>query len=181
MSGGRSRVATGVEARLGLPNIELLHRSYDAALRGFLRSLGADSHEVDELVQQTWMKTCRSIGTFAGRSRVSTWLHSIARHEYLNYRDARSCRFRRELSTPVDQIELAAPSRNAAVLDDHVRTAVSQLPPRQREILICRYWYGMTCPEVARRMGVTSGTIKSQTFKALRSLRVVLGAGGGES
>ena len=162
---------TGAELHGLHDDVTVLHRSHDAALRGYLGSLGADAGEVDELVQRTWVKTCRSIASFAGRSTVRTWLHAIARNEFLNYRTTRSRRERWVLPMSGDGRTVPGRERADAFTGDDVRDAVLRLPPRRRDIVILRYWYGMTCDEVALQLGVTAGTIKSQTFKALRTLR----------
>ncbi|CAN5145799.1 SigE family RNA polymerase sigma factor [soil metagenome] len=52
-----------------------------------------------------------------------------------------------------------------------VRQAVAALPPRQREAVVLRYWLDLPLDEVARVMGVRTGTAKSQVSRALDALR----------
>lgn len=57
----------------------------------------------------------------------------------------------------------------AAVLD--VRSALLRLPPRRRACLVLRFEFDLTEREVARILGVSVGTVKSQTFKAAQQFR----------
>jgi RNA polymerase sigma factor (sigma-70 family) len=54
---------------------------------------------------------------------------------------------------------------------DRLATALRHLAPRQREAVVLRYGLDLSEADVARRMGVTAGTVKSSTSRALTSLR----------
>ncbi|MFC0629117.1 sigma-70 family RNA polymerase sigma factor [Kribbella deserti] len=54
---------------------------------------------------------------------------------------------------------------------DELVQALATLGPRQRRILVLRYWLGLTIEEVAADLQISSGTVKSQTSKALDNLR----------
>lgn len=62
------------------------------------------------------------------------------------------------------------PSTRVAVLD-----ALAQLPPRQRAVVVLRYYEDLSVDETADVLGCSSGTVKSQTFEAFAKLRVLLG------
>lgn len=50
--------------------------------------------------------------------------------------------------------------------------ALATLPPRQRAVVVLRFFHDYTEVATAEAMGITVGTVKSQTFKALAALRV---------
>jgi RNA polymerase sigma factor (sigma-70 family) len=63
--------------------------------------------------------------------------------------------------------------RANAVSTQHVlMAALATLPPRQRAVVVLRFFHDYTEVATAEAMGITVGTVKSQTFKALAALRV---------
>jgi RNA polymerase sigma-70 factor (sigma-E family) len=80
-------------------------------------------------------------------------------------------RWRGEL--PSDRLpDAAGPDRYAGV--DHrqaLRSALAQLPPRQRAVVVLRYHQDLSEAQVAELLGISVGTVKSQAAKALASLR----------
>jgi RNA polymerase sigma-70 factor (sigma-E family) len=70
-----------------------------------------------------------------------------------------------------------APQDDIARADERERlaAALARLPKRQRAVVILRYWEDLSELEVARTMGCSVGTVKSQASKALSKLRAVLG------
>ena len=65
----------------------------------------------------------------------------------------------------------------AAVVADRelFRQALAGVPPKQRTVLVLRYYEGLDVASAAAAMGITEGTVKSQTSDALARLRTLLG------
>ncbi len=133
-----------------------------------------DHDDANDLAQEAFLKAWRAIGRFRGESSFSTWLYRIAVNTCLNHRAARR--------PPAQELpeSLADPSRGAearVLRDDEaarVRAAVSRLPDRQRATLILKVYHELTHEEVARVLGSTVGTVKSNLFHALANLRRLL-------
>ncbi|WP_436788392.1 RNA polymerase sigma factor [Yinghuangia sp. YIM S10712] len=60
--------------------------------------------------------------------------------------------------------------------DQQLRVAIDNLRPRQREVLVLRYYAGLTEAEIARTLGMAQGTVKSTANRALKSLHRMLEA-----
>jgi RNA polymerase sigma factor (sigma-70 family) len=58
-----------------------------------------------------------------------------------------------------------------------VIAAVRLLPPKQREVIVLRYWSGLSETEVARLVGISRGAVSSQTSRAIAKLERILEAG----
>ena len=69
----------------------------------------------------------------------------------------------RHLTSPAKAVE------NKELLA-HLRKAITQLPPRQREIFSLRHWEGLSLKEIADTLGRSSGTVKAHLFHAHRNL-----------
>jgi RNA polymerase sigma factor (sigma-70 family) len=63
------------------------------------------------------------------------------------------------------------PVDEAVTDDDELRVALRRLAPRQREAVVLRYGFDLSEADVARSMGISPGTVKSSTSRALASLR----------
>ena len=74
---------------------------------------------------------------------------------------------------PTDEVPAtAAPSHEGATVErDAVWRAVQALAPRQRAVVVLRYYEGMSEAEIARTLGCSPGTVKSQAHAALANLR----------
>lgn len=74
-----------------------------------------------------------------------------------------------------DPSALASNHADSVVVRNEVLSALRQLPPGQRVIIVLRYYVDLTEVETAQALGVSVGTVKSQHSRALARLRSVLG------
>jgi RNA polymerase sigma-70 factor (sigma-E family) len=72
---------------------------------------------------------------------------------------------------------LAVPDgADASAEHDRVWAALGQLPPRQRAILVLRYYEDLSEAEICQTLSISPGTVRSQTYKARQTLRQVMSA-----
>jgi RNA polymerase sigma factor (sigma-70 family) len=87
-------------------------------------------------------------------------------------------RWRALRSRPAERLVAEAPEGTAPDLrehDDEMWQVVATLAPRQRAVVVLGYYEDLTDAQVAEALGCTTGTVKSQRAKALRTLRARLG------
>ena len=92
----------------------------------------------------------------------------------------RRIRAERRGSQPSWLAETASAEQAALIGEEYhqVLTALRRLPDRQREALVLRFYLDLTEPEIAASMGVSHGTVKSTTSRALAALGRLLGEAG---
>ncbi|WP_246209949.1 SigE family RNA polymerase sigma factor [Nocardioides piscis] len=78
---------------------------------------------------------------------------------------------------PPRPLEPEGPEDRAVVAEEHreLLDAVKALAPRQREVLVLRYWSGLSEAEIAHALGISPGTVKSTASRALDVLERILG------
>ena len=109
-----------------------------------------------------------------GRARKATSLDAYTRGILVNaFLDERRSAWARRVTLPGVCEEPAAAGHDAEMRLE-VRAALRSLPPRQRATIVLRYYCDCPIEETAEILGVTPGTVKSQTAKGLTALRLAL-------
>jgi RNA polymerase sigma-70 factor (ECF subfamily) len=135
------------------------------------------SHEdADEAAQEAFVRAWRSLARFRGEASLRTWLIRIV----LNV--ARTQRARRAPTTPLEEAGAVAAGGERAEervrrreVRRRVRDAVSQLPPRQREVVALKVFSELTYRDVAHVMGLSEGAVKAHLHQAVANLRRRMG------
>lgn len=146
---------------------------FHVRIYAYHRRLAGDAIDAEDLTQQTFAKAWQSLGSFAGRSTVSAWLHGIAYHVFVDWlRRRRPTDFRDEAwwdacPDPFQPFtELAA--RDAA---SAVWRATDTLPDELRQTLHLHYYQELTLQETADALGIAVSTVKHRLQTALGRLR----------
>jgi RNA polymerase sigma-70 factor (ECF subfamily) len=149
-----------------------LYRRHTPRLLGFVcRLLGRSAAEAEDVVQEAWIRACENLPRFRWESSFSTWLLGIG----LNLVRERQRRTAREASGSLeDSLQLAATMGSSEARIDLAR-AIELLPDGYRMALVLHDVEGMKHTEIAERLGISSGTSKSQLFSARRAMRAMLG------
>ena len=145
------------------------------ALARFAANLGARD-EVEELVQDTFVRAFGSLEAFRGESSLRTWLFTIERRLFLDRR--RSERRRRD-QAPLDEGDAvteydALDGVVAAETARRVRDAVQTLTPTQREVFTLRVTEGLSYKEIAEIAGSTEGAARVHYHNAMRAVKEFL-------
>jgi RNA polymerase sigma-70 factor (ECF subfamily) len=138
--------------------------------------LCGEGEEAADLTQETFIEVWRSLGSFAGRSSVRTWVHTIAVRVWS--RKSRKFAATNGPAIP-ESLPSVAPSPEAEALralqHDAIACALRRLPEEQRVVVVLHYRQEMTHPEIAAALNIPLGTVKSRMHEGMRRLRRVLG------
>ena len=151
---------------------------YQDVLYGTAVLMTGDRAQAEEHVQEAFLAAWRGIQGFHGERPVKPWLVRILVNTVVSQRRRRvvstvSLEFEREAedaARPADEIE-AQHDRLA------IRQALTDLNPEQRQVVVLRFFAGLTVPELAQAIGAREGTVKSRLHRALGRLRDQLAAG----
>ncbi len=150
---------------------ELVRRHAEPIAR-FVASLG-ERQEVEEVVQDTFVRAFASLDGFRGESSLRSWLFAIARNLV---RDRARGRARKFQAVPVEEHHAvtAHDALDAAVSDETERrlgAALSTLSPMQREVFTLRVSEGLSYREIAAAVGSTEGAARVHYHNAMKALR----------
>jgi len=150
---------------------ELYRRHTPALYQLALRMLGGSEADAQDVIQETWIRATTRLGGFRWESSFRTWLIGIGLNR------ARELLRRRGRRPMVELDEYNAPLAPPAADGDRVdlERAIALLPDGSRMVLVLHDIEGFTHEEIGRRLGIASGTSKSQLFQARRALRARLG------
>ncbi len=171
-----ARASTGDRQAFG----ELYHQYVDKIYRYVYFKVGQQG-DAEDITSQTFLRAWDAIGDYEWRDHpFGAWLFRIAHNLVVDYHRAR-----RE-TVPLDdaspQLEGRA-SRDSLrpegalagiIAGDRVRKAIAQLTDEQQQVLVLRFYEGLSTGETALLMGKRSGAIRGLQFRALSALRELL-------
>jgi RNA polymerase sigma-70 factor, ECF subfamily len=150
--------------------VSMLYDVYAGPLYGFgLRRLG-DPLLAEELVQAVMTRLWRHGRRYEpSRGSVRTWVFTIARSTVIDLHRRRPVAVPSgdlpDTADPMDELD-------RLVRAEAVRAALDRLSPEHREVLEFAYFRGLPQSQIAVRLGVPLGTVKSRTYYALKAFRL---------
>ena len=161
--------------RAGDPEaVRAVFRRYSGPMLTVARSSLADRDLAEEAVQQAFVQAWNASSTYDPERPLSTWLYAITRRVCIDlYRRER----RHALVSDTGELpEEVAVEDEVAVAAERswqaweVRRAVDSLRDDEREVVRLSHFEGLSFPELAQRLGIPLGTVKSRSHRAYRRL-----------
>jgi RNA polymerase sigma-70 factor (ECF subfamily) len=163
---------------------ELVRRYGDNVL-GYLIRMSGNREQAEDFFQETFKRVHEKAHTFRG-PQFKGWLFKIATNVVLDgirrNKHTKAISLNQQLdcdnpnSEQLDAVALADnscnPSEQALKAEqaEQVRQAIRSLPSKQRATLVLAYYQQLSYPDVAEVLGCSVGTVKTQMFRALRTL-----------
>jgi len=154
-----------------------LYRTHHLQMVRLARLLVDDTASAEDVVQEAFLGMHRNRRALRdSRAAVGYLRQAVVNQSRSMLRRRRTVRAHLKVAEP----ELAPPADTDVILaEEHqdVLRAVDQLPPRQREVLVLRYWSDMSEAEIADALGISKGTVKSQASRAMATLTKIMQGG----
>jgi RNA polymerase sigma-70 factor (sigma-E family) len=143
-----------------------------ASLLWFAHVLTGDAHAAEDVVQTALSRTFSAWGRVKHKDNPEGYVRRAIVNTHLNGLRRRPWREQPRAELP----ESSAHRRPESEFDerDAMWQALSTLPPRQRAVVVLRYYEDLTESDIADVLGCSRGTVKSQSSKALASLRSIV-------
>ncbi len=187
---GYSQKMTGAEEQLLLENIrngddrgfETLVKEHTGKVISLAWRLVGSREEAEDLAQEAFLRLHRSLPSFRGDSRVSTWLYRTTTRLAIDHlrreRLKRKLFFFRPDNEAIDPVELASnplddPGREFQSREamQSLRKSLAKLSPRQQVIFTLRHYEGLPLKEIAEHLELETGTVKAHLHRAVSQLR----------
>ncbi|MEX2139121.1 MAG: RNA polymerase sigma factor [Pirellulales bacterium] len=150
-----------------------LLESHGPALVAMLRRLCRNSHDADDVYQDTAMRVWRHFPTRPRLRNPKSWLMTIAYRAFVDHYQ------RRRKHDPIFEVadrrgQSADCLAEKAEWSQRVSAAMESLPPAVHQVVLLHYTGGLTLRQTAEAMGLSIGTVKSRLNSGLETLRSVL-------
>jgi RNA polymerase sigma-70 factor (ECF subfamily) len=148
---------------------ERLYRRHVAKVNSLARwLLGRD--DVDDVLQDVFIRVWQKLDTFRGNSAFSTWLHRLATNVILRRREKLGTDEKRNSGSELELADKPATGSDSGLKLD-IETAVDRLPPRARQVFVLHDMEGFKHEEIAAELEISVGTSRSQLHHARMALR----------
>lgn len=144
---------------------EELFRRYRRRVYVWCHGYCHDTDEAVDLTQEIFIKVFAAIGEFGGRSRLSTWIYSIARNHCLGRLEKQGERWRKRL-LPLEDQEIAdtgyarvlREQEQLGLLEEWMERARTRMKPQELEAFVLHYRDGLAVKEITRVLGCENAT-----------------------
>ncbi|MBK6391679.1 MAG: RNA polymerase sigma factor [Saprospiraceae bacterium] len=162
----------------GSQNTGLRHLmlKYQERLYWVIRNIVESHDDTDDVLQNTFIKAYRNIHRFESRSSLFTWIYRIATNEALTYKKSAA----RKKTQPLPSTESAftnhssESSNSEEEVIERLKSALSTLPDRQRQVFELRYYDEMSYEQIAKLLDLSEGALKASYHHAVKKIELHL-------
>ena len=148
---------------------ERLYRGHLARISSLARRMLGDE-DADDVIQDVFVRAWRKLGTFRGEAAFGTWLHRLAVNVILGRRETLGIRRQRHLDGDA-ALEMLPGRRTTPEIAMDFEKAIERLPEGARQVFVLHDMEGYRHEEIAQKLGLATGTSKSQLHRARMALR----------
>jgi RNA polymerase sigma-70 factor (ECF subfamily) len=151
----------------------MLMSSYQERLYWHIRKMVGVHEDTDDVLQNTFIKVFKHIGSFKGNSNLFTWIFRIATNESINLLNNRKKVY--ALSAGSHDLSAANNLRaeswtNGEVINAKLNRAIEQLPAKQKMVFELRYYQEMPYAEMSEKLNTSVGGLKALFHHAVKKV-----------
>lgn len=150
---------------------------YERALYFHILKMIKNREQVEDLVQETFVKAFDNLNTYSTNFAFSTWLYRIATNhtiDYLRKKKLKTLSIDEPMKTKDGEMEMQLPDESASTdrniirkqRQKIVRNAISDLPEKYRKVIELRHMEEKSYQEIADVLDLPLGTVKAHIFRA---------------
>lgn len=154
-----------------------LVEKYERALYFHILKMIKDKEQVEDLVQETFVKAFDNLNTYSTNYAFSTWLYRIATNhtiDYLRKKKLKTLSIDEPMRTKDGEMEMQLPDESAGTdryiirkqRQKIVQNAIQNLPDKYRKVIEMRHMEEKSYKEIARVLDLPLGTVKAHIFRA---------------
>jgi len=139
-----------------------------------------DATAAEDAAQEVFLRAYHKLDTYNADHKFSTWLYAIASHYCLDQLKRRRLQLISLDALPSWQQIPSQPSTQPerlllqAEANSEVQNLLSSLCPAYRLPIVLKYWYGMSCEEIAQTLNISVSAVKSKLFRARQTMAQTL-------
>ncbi len=150
----------------------MIVNQYSQSLYWKIRSIVLTHEDADDVLQNTFLKAWKSLPTFQGKAKLSTWLYRIAINESLDF-------LRHQKTAMLSNADTDLSVANRLLADDYfdgdksqavLQEAIATLPDVQRTVFTLRYYDEMKYSEISEILGTSEGSLKASYHIAVQKI-----------
>ena len=165
---------------------EIVHR-YETPLRRYVRRLGGDTNDLDDVLQEIFIKVFINLNDYNSDLKFSSWIYRIAHNETISFFRKKNIRpavltlseeetedFFEQLADDKDSVEIALKRDDARIIHEILYT----LDLKYREVLILRFLEEKSYTEIGDILKIPEGTVATLINRGKKELKIALEAKG---
>ena len=152
---------------------EAVFLEYHEKVRRYISGKVTNPHDAEDLTSEVFLKICEKLEAYnAEKASISTWVYTIARNTVIDY--FRTNKAHAEIPETLSSDESIDGNLLREEALSELCDALEKLDERQRDIVILRYYNGLTLKEVAEKTGISYSYAKLLHNNALSELKALL-------
>lgn len=148
------------------------YATFEPKLQRFVLSKISNTRDAEEIVQDTFISCLESLPLFTRKSSLWTWMCSVANHETADYFRKK---YAKRMLHAIPFVDALLPTQlhDMHVISGLVKSVLSRMPLKHREVLLMKYVDGFDVKVIATRLKVSFKSAESLLFRARQQFRVL--------